>query len=48
MLNQKSISSADGELEVVVAKVEVEKTMFGFLVIDELAGISTPAGLAAK
>ena len=48
MLNQKSISSADGELEVVVAQVEVEKTMFGFFVINEFARISTPAGFAAK
>ena len=31
-----------------MAEVEVEKTMLGFFVIDELAVISTPAGFAAK
>jgi tetratricopeptide (TPR) repeat protein len=48
MLDQKPVSHTDGELEVVVAQVEVEKSMLGFFVIDEFAGISPEAQPAAE
>jgi hypothetical protein len=48
MLDQKPVGCADGELEVVVIQVEVEKTMLCFFVIDEFARITTPTGFAAK